>query len=82
VRAVRDAVARWRAGAALVDAEPVVSGEPVPLRLGDVILGQDVDTGARRTGVVVEVILTEGGRPRYRVENRQGRRWIVFWVGA
>jgi len=58
-----------------------VSGVPVPLRLGDVIAGRDVATGARRTGMVVEVLLSEGQRPQYRVENRSGQRWVVFWSG-
>jgi hypothetical protein len=48
---------------------------------GDVMVGRDVDTGAQRTGVVVEVILLEGSRPRYRIRNQAGQTWVVFWVG-
>lgn len=54
-------------------------GDVTVLRVGDVVLGGDVVNGAKRTGVVVEVVAADGDRPRYVVENRKGQRWTVVW---
>ena len=50
------------------------------VRVGDGIVGYDVDTASRRTGVVVEVL--DGWPPQYRIRNRDGKEWIVHWAGA